>query len=159
MLQAHAEVRDTPIYALVVARKDGALGPQLKRSPHDCAGASWAPLPPTVLPDSEVMAGCKSMYFPCRMISGGTLMSAFAEVLGRGFAGRLVEDRTGLAGYYALTLTYTPVSRTATDVPVAAGDLPSIFTALPEQLGLRLESARKPVQTVVIDRIEPPTEN
>ena len=158
-LQTHDEVRDTSIYALVVARKDGALGPQLKRSPHDCAAASPAPLRPNVPPDSEVMAGCESVFFPGRMISGGTRMSAFAEALGRGLAGRLVEDRTGLTGYYALTLTYTPVSRTAGDGPSAPGDLPSIFTALPEQLGLKLESARKAVQTVVIDHIEPPTEN
>jgi len=157
-LQAHDEMRDTPIYALVVAR-DGALGPQLKRNAHDCAGVAPAPLRPSVLTDAEVMAGCESVFLPGKMISGGTLMSAFAEALGRGLAGRLVEDRTGLTGYYSLTLTYTPASRTAADVPAAPGDPPSIFTAMQEQLGLKLESARKPVQTVVVDHIEPPTEN
>jgi len=157
-LQAHDEMRDTPIYALVVAR-DGALGPQLKRSPHNCAAAPPAPLRPTMPPDAEIMAGCESSFFPGKMISGGTLISTFAQTLGRGLAGRLVDDRTGLEGYYALTLTWTPASRTTADVPSAPGDLPSIFTALQEQLGLRLEPARKPIQTVVIDHIEPPTEN
>jgi uncharacterized protein (TIGR03435 family) len=154
-------MRDTPIYALVVAR-DGALGPQLRRSTYDCAGVT-PPVRTTVPSDAEVMAGCESRFFPGKMISGGTLMTTFAEALGRGLAGRLVEDRTGLAGYYALTLTYTPFARTAlADVPLSAGDPddpPSIYAALLDQLGLKLESVRKPVQTVVIDHIEPPTEN
>jgi|SRR6185369_3015130 len=157
-LEAHDEIRDTPVYALVVARA-GRLGPQLKRSVHDCAGVT-PQARSTVRSDADVMAGCESRFFPGKLISDGTLMSAFAEALGRGLAGRLVEDRTGLAGYYALTLTYTPVARTASaDVALAASDPPSIFTAMQEQLGLKLESVRKPVQTVVIDHIEPPTEN
>jgi uncharacterized protein (TIGR03435 family) len=151
-------MRDTPIYALVVAR-DGALGPQLKRSAHACANVAPAPLRPTVPSDAEVMAGCESVFFPGKMISGGTLMSAFAEALGRGLAGRLVEDRTGLTGYYALTLTYTPASRTAADVPAAPGDPPSIFTAMQEQLGLKLEPTKGPAEVIVVERAEKPSEN
>jgi uncharacterized protein (TIGR03435 family) len=69
-----------------------------------------------------------------------------------------VEDRTALEGYYAFTLTYTP-AQSGADVASDLGDAPSIFTALPEQLGLKLDPARKLLQTIVIDRIEPPSEN
>ena len=92
------------------------------------------------------------------MITGGMLLSTFARSLGS-TAGRVVEDRTGLAGYYAMTLTIAAPPRSGGDESAAPGDAPSLFTALQEQLGLKLEPARKPLQTVVIDRLEPPTEN
>ena len=72
------------------------------------------------------------------------------------FVGRLVIDRTGLTGDFDLDLSYTPESpaRGAIGVPT---DGPSIFTALQEQLGLKLESQRGPVDVFVIDRAERPT--
>ena len=66
--------------------------------------------------------------------------------------GELVADRTGLSGEYDFTLEWV---RNLADS--AAG--PSLFTALNEQLGLRLEPAKTPVQAVVIDRVERPTED
>jgi hypothetical protein len=74
--------------------------------------------------------------------------------------GRTVIDKTGLAGLYDLTLTWT--SDPTVDSPASADDSsssPTIFTALEEQLGLKLESAKGPVQVLVIDHIEKPTEN
>ena len=164
-LEAHNEARDTPIYALVVDRADRRLGPQLKRSPHDCAAlaaaAAAAPVQTQATPPSEdeVMNSCRLLFLGNRTISGGTLLSTFAGALSSSGVGRLVEDRTGLEGYFALTLTFAGPSRPGADVPADPGDAPSIFVALQEQLGLRLEPARKQVQTVVIDHIEPPTEN
>jgi uncharacterized protein (TIGR03435 family) len=71
--------------------------------------------------------------------------------------GRPVIDRTGLEGPFDLDLTY---AAEAAAVPPGVGtDAPSLFTALQEQLGLRLESARAPVDVLVIDRVAPPTEN
>lgn len=164
-LEAHNETRDAPIYALVVARADGRLGPQLKPSPHDCAAlaavAATKPSPPrrtTPPSEAEVMASCSSWFMPGRMMIGGTLLSTFARGLSSS-VGRIVEDRTGLDGYYAFTVTFSPTPRTGADVPPDPGAAPSLFTALEEQLGLKLEPARKPVQTVVIDHIEPPTAN
>jgi uncharacterized protein (TIGR03435 family) len=68
--------------------------------------------------------------------------------------GRIVIDKTGLTGNYDLTLKWTPEQqRTADD----SG--PSVFTALEEQLGLKLVPAKGPVDTIVVDHIERPSEN
>jgi len=160
-LEAHDEMREAPIYALVLARADGRLGPQLKPSPHDCpalaAAAAAAPVSSRPTPPSadEVMATCGSLFLPGRMIIGGMQIATFARSLSSS-VGRIVDDRTGLKGYYAITVS---VARPGVDVPGDPGNAASIFTALEEQLGLRLEPARKPLQTVIIDRIEPPTED
>ena len=67
------------------------------------------------------------------------------------YAGRPVVDQTGLAGEWALTVTWMP------DGAVGDGSLPSIFTAMREQLGLKLEPSRGPVDVLVIDNAERPT--
>jgi uncharacterized protein (TIGR03435 family) len=83
--------------------------------------------------------------------------------------GRKVVDRTALSGRYDFTLTWTPdnlpprAPGTPPDQPVTVNGLsidpngPSIFTAIQEQLGLKLESTRGPVDVLVIDRVEKPT--
>ena len=77
------------------------------------------------------------------------LAGSLANVLGR-----RVNDRTGLAGKYDYTLTFTPDDEATPDV-----NGPSIFTALQEQLGLKLESAKEPVEVLVIDHVEKPDAN
>ena len=83
-------------------------------------------------------------------------MARFTERL-VGFVSRPVLDRTGLTGTFDIDVTYTP------DNPVVdtsnAPNAPSLITALREQLGLRLESTRAPVDVLVVDRVRPPTEN
>jgi len=69
--------------------------------------------------------------------------------------GRPVVDKTGLTGKYDFTLQYTPADRAATD----ESGRPSIFTALEEQLGLKLVSTKQPVEVLVVDAMEKPTEN
>ena len=82
------------------------------------------------------------------------LLAAFPDVL------RPVEDRTGLDGSFDLTLTWTPQPRPHGDAAAAAaGDAPSIFTAVQEQLGLKLEADNRPTDVLVVDRLEPPTGN
>jgi uncharacterized protein (TIGR03435 family) len=77
-----------------------------------------------------------------------------------GQAGRIVVDRTGLTGTWQFVLTFVPEQRIGTDEPpLADPNAPSFFTALQEQLGLKLESAKAPVEVTVIDSIEKPTED
>jgi uncharacterized protein (TIGR03435 family) len=82
------------------------------------------------------------------MTSGGRTLQSLADSLSP-MAGRPVFDKTALAGYYAFTLEHAGLGT----------DDASLFTALPEQLGLKLEAARGPVEILAIDRIERPTEN
>lgn len=79
-------------------------------------------------------------------------METFAGML-RSPAGRPVVDKTGIAGEYDFTLRYAPEGD-------AEASLPSLFTALEEQCGLKLEGAKVPVETITIDRVEKvPAEN
>jgi uncharacterized protein (TIGR03435 family) len=71
--------------------------------------------------------------------------------------GRTVVDKTGLTGSYDITLTWMPAMASAADTDAASG--PTIFTALEEQLGLKLMPAKGPVQVLVIDSVEKPSEN
>ena len=94
-------------------------------------------------------------------------MTAFAATLWRRTLQRPVIDRTGLSGQFDLDLTYLPEleiinGRPASENPSLPAQItgaPSIFTAVQEQLGLKLESARGAVDVLVIDRAEQPTEN
>ncbi len=73
--------------------------------------------------------------------------------------GRKVIDRTGLAGRYDFTLTWTPDEGAAAASLSGDSQGPSLFTAVQEQLGLRLEKVKAPIDVVVIDRLEKPEEN
>ena len=104
------------------------------------------------------------------MSVGGSTLAQFANSLGM-FAGRVVHDRTGLTGTYDFTLTWTPdqlpqrAPGTPPDQPIRANGVdidpngPSLFTAVQEQLGLKLDAQRGPVPMLVIDRIEKPVQN
>jgi len=83
--------------------------------------------------------------------SGGMKMADLGRLIQSG-TGRTIVDRTGLDGFYAFTLRYT-------GTPSPDSDVPSLFTALQEQLGLRLQTATAPVRVLVIDNIQRPTEN
>ena len=151
--QAHLESRDMPIYELVLARNDRALGPKIARAAYDCSApqAAGPPVAPGS-PEAEcallgrLTAGNGRAY---RM--AGFPMSRFAEMLG-GAVERKVVDKTGLSGSWTLDLEFTPDAQ-----PDSPGNSPSIFTAVQEQLGLRLQPARGPVDALVIDRVEKPT--
>jgi uncharacterized protein (TIGR03435 family) len=159
-LAAHFEKREQPVYDLIVARSDGKLGPNLQPSEVDCeakaaadraaaeaARAAGTIPPPPALPDFNGPAP------PC--LYGGT-MEMLARLL-RPAAGRLVIDKTGLKGSYRISLPFNLLDVRGPD---AANDsAPTIFTALQEQLGLKLESSRAMRDVLVIDHIERPSEN
>jgi uncharacterized protein (TIGR03435 family) len=106
---------------------------------------------------------------PGRIMLGGQTMASIATTLSR-FAGGIVVDKTGLSGTYDLELLYAPdpgISPTGRDLPprpggpppVADSDAPSIFAAVQEQLGLKLEPTKGPVDVLVIDGAEKPTQD
>jgi uncharacterized protein (TIGR03435 family) len=95
------------------------------------------------------MTGVNNRHWEMR----GYPMSRFADMLG-GAVDRVVVDRTGLSGTWNLELDFS-----ADAVNPTPDDLPSIFTAIEEQLALRLEQARGPVDMLVIARIDRPAED
>ena len=151
------ETRELPIYALVLARGDGRLGPQLRRSEVDCetmqraAAAAGQPSPSV---GSEIRPVCGTRQGPGSRVAGGMPMSSFPDFLA-GLVQRTVVDRTGLTGLWDMDLTFAPDS--GPGAGPADTTSPSLFTALQEQLGLRLESTTGPVEVVVIERVERPT--
>jgi len=99
-------------------------------------------------------------------VTSGTLSGlVFVLSMQLELGGRTVLDQTGLQGHYSFTFQWTPENLAASSGPSAdrasssESSGPSLFTALKEQLGLRLESTRAPVDTIVIEHIERPTEN
>jgi uncharacterized protein (TIGR03435 family) len=165
-LAHHMETRDLPIYALVMARKDGRLGPKLteaKEGGCTMPDPSAPPSPP--VPGQPLPRNCGQMQAGLRNIRAvGIQISLLVPMLSR-LLGRTVVDKTGLAGKYDLDVQWTfdeaIVLQLPPDAPkpVSDGSGPSIFTALQEQLGLKLESQKGPVEVFVVDRAEKPSEN
>lgn len=147
-LQVHTENRELPIYDLVMARQDRAFGPRLSRS--TCA--------PPMATDAQ-QPGVRPCV-PFRLGGGASITAegVTMEELAARLAGfpavqRPVRDRTGLTGAFDFQITFVGISNPDPN----AG--PGLFTALQEQLGLKLESQNAPVEVVVVDRAEAPTEN
>jgi bla regulator protein blaR1 len=169
-LAVHTETREIPIYALTLARSNRALGPKMRPAVTDCdavmnamlksarEGGGPPPGPPQ-LPDGRPACGMRFGPGP-RLVAGGTSMAALARSMSNQ-AGRIIVDRTALTGGFDIELEFTPDPAAAGGQPPAAGDanLPSLFTAMEEQLGLKLVPQRGPVEMLVIDRVERPTEN
>ena len=153
--RARRETRERPVFALVRARPDGSLGQRLRKSATDCvalaaeAGKTNAPWPPRSA-EGRLLCGLNTVGSP--ITAGGYPMAEFARWL-TGQTQRAVLDRTGLAGGWDFELTFAPADVAAS----AATDTPSLFTALQEQLGLKLEATRAPAEVLVVDRIERPT--
>ncbi len=161
-LVAHEETRERPFYALMLASSDGKLGPNLQKATVDCAAQRRTPIGPDAPPrlerfDPMAPVTCGMTTGPGIVNAGGLPMGQLARRL-EYFVDRLVVDRTGLSGEYTLQLRWTPqlgdpgVTFTVRGLP----DI-SLFTALKEQLGLKLEPDRGPLQVIIVDRAERPT--
>ena len=160
-LETHRDTRELQVYALVLTRSDRKLGPRARVSTVDCAAAAAARTPSQPGSPGDPPA-CGMRIGPGQMLLGGVPMSRFATVLAP-FARRLVIDRTGLTETYDLQLSWTPEGRLQGPAPDGAPPLPptdpngaSLFASIQEQLGLKLEPTRAPVDVVVIDRVEQP---
>jgi uncharacterized protein (TIGR03435 family) len=155
-LKVHREPREIPAYELVVVRP-GALG--LRKSDVDCDAlfaAGQVTRPEAGLrPRCGVSNGPVGPTGDTGLIAGAFSMSQFAQFLQRRL-GQPVIDKTGLAGRYDFDLAFAPMA------PAPAADVPSdparptFFIALEEQLGLKLQSTRGPLDVIVIDSIEQP---
>jgi uncharacterized protein (TIGR03435 family) len=158
-LLVHRETREMEMYALVMARPGGLPGPQLKRSSPDCeaiAAANRRGGPPPGPPKPGEPAVCSVISVAGLFRFGGFPLSRLVTPL-CAQAGRMVIDRTGLTGNWDFDLRYAaeqPAPLAGAPAPAADPDTPSLFTALREQLGLRLESTRGSVDVLVIDRVE-----
>ncbi|HUK32638.1 MAG TPA: TIGR03435 family protein [Vicinamibacterales bacterium] len=168
-LALHKETRDMDVYALVMM-KPGVPGPALKPSATDCVAQANArrggppPGGPRAPPGPNDPFPCGLMGMPGMIRMGGMPIAQITQML-TGQAGRLVFDRTGLTGTWDLMLRFAAEQRggqpppPGVNLPPVDPDAPSLFTALQEQLGLKLESTKSPVDVTVIDRVEHPTDD
>ena len=129
-LTIHRETREVPTYDLVVARKDGSPGAHLVRTDGSC----------------EKAAACTLLVNRQSLTARTQAIQKITPAL-QSLTGRPVVDRTGLTGTFDIDLKWS----------ATGDDGPSIFTALQEQLGLKLEPSKGPFEVVVIDAIRRPT--
>jgi bla regulator protein BlaR1 len=172
-LAVHHETRQQPVYALELA-KAGKFGPQLKPYSEDdkCIDAKVASPPPPPGPGEAppVLLLCGGFSISgsnagLRSIADKVTMEMLAAHLST-FADRVVLDRTGLTGTYdvdfdfgfALHQGIDPLANSAALSTDSSGQ-PSMFTSLRDQLGLKLEATKGPVDVLVIDHVEEPTDN
>jgi uncharacterized protein (TIGR03435 family) len=133
-LRVRRETREMPIYALTMARADRRPGSELIASPGDCLQRRMCGLTSSISGAVERTRG------------GDVRMSQVASFLTLLVRDRMVVDRTGLDGIFNLQLEWTPDDRVTADSAA-----PSLWTALQEQLGLKLESTRGPIEVLAIE--------
>jgi uncharacterized protein (TIGR03435 family) len=164
---------ERPIYALMLARSDGSFGPGLHRTADtDCVqywaarGGALPPLPRNPKDVTTCVIRAESGLIVARARTKPDLVTvAFPRVV----EDRVVVDRTGLKGSYDVLLEWTPDRKpfaSAADLPPGlpvpappSTGGPSIFTAIQEQLGLKLQPAKAPVEVLLIERFERPAED
>jgi uncharacterized protein (TIGR03435 family) len=146
------DTRERPIYVLTMARADRQTGPRLRPTSFDCgavltarAAGNGAGLPP-----------CRTLIAAGAYVRDGIPIELVTDILSTRLE-RPVIDKTGLTGFFDVELRFQPVAGAA-PAQTDASD-PDLFTAVREQLGLKLESARGPVPVTVFERIERPEAN
>jgi uncharacterized protein (TIGR03435 family) len=160
-LAAHVEQREMDVYTLTLAHQDGRLGPNLRRSDVTCDAviaaartrslAGERPEPPA----SGLRPTCGAVGGVAGLTGSAVQLTILTGMLA-GALGRPVVDKTGLTGRFDIDFKAAPPgAREGSPL----GALPPISTALEDQLGLKLQRARAPVEVLVIDRLEMPTEN
>jgi uncharacterized protein (TIGR03435 family) len=163
-LKFHRETKELSVYALVVAKAG-----KLHEAEGEC-GPRPTTLPPPPEPGKLPAAPCGGFFmFPGRLSGQKVSISQLIDSLSR-FTNRVVLDKTNLTGKYDINLDYTPEQGQGQapppppppgmpPLPPIDPNGPSLFTALQEQLGLKLESQKGPVEMLVIDHVERPSEN
>jgi uncharacterized protein (TIGR03435 family) len=153
-LVTHMEKRELPVFALERARRDGGIGSGLR--PTDC---------PELSVDINKPVPCATIQNGLGLLTlRGAPLDQFTPWLST-YVSRVVVNRTGLEGRFDIELKWTPEPGGPAPVGGAAQTPPSdpnaisIFTALQEQLGLKLESTKDLVDVLIIDSVEHPTPN
>ena len=182
-LAAHIEKREQPVYDLVVARADGKLGSGLTAIDADCAAKVAAdrtaaetalnatppqrpqmpdfsvPPPPCTLRTVALALRDRERGKQGDLMEGEATIDLLTQAL-RMSTGRVVLDKTGLQGSYRIAMTFDGFgSRRGPEIAPAPDAMPTVFIAIREQLGLELKSSKAERDTLIIDRIERPTEN
>ena len=142
-LVIRSEMREQPVYALVIARPGGTLGPNLRPS-TECGTAGR--------PGCGVITGSDGSR--AYIVGGARSIDLLVRAL-QGLTDRPVINRTGLTGTYDFELRFSPA--TLASPPANLPDLPSLYAAMQEQLGLRLEPTSGPIEFLVVERIERPS--
>jgi uncharacterized protein (TIGR03435 family) len=171
-LKLRNETRDLPIYSLVTVSQDGRLGPQLTPAAVDCTAAARGRAPSPIAPrQPDERPTCGTLNRMGRVMGGGVSMEQMAQTLAQ-YTGRMVVDRTGLPGHFDYDLDFEPDPVLQARGP--GGGLPgptaepaspldregrSVFMAVQEQLGLRLDAHRDAIAVVVVDAADRPTRN
>jgi uncharacterized protein (TIGR03435 family) len=157
-LAVHVQSIERPIYALILAKQNGEIGPQLRKSADDCDVGDAGSVPTPTRPDQPLRC---ILYVipPGELMARGQTMSGLAYALTRTLD-RVVVDRTGVTGRFDTDTRFNPEGLpgwTAAPPGSPNRDAPSLFEALQRDLGLKFESTRAPVDVLVIDHIERPT--
>ena len=178
-LVARRESREGPVYALVLARRDGSLGPQITRPAGECVmtipafaqadpksadPAKLSAWPPPGRPGRRCGVGRDGDTMKAGSVTMATLITVLTPLLDRP-----IVDKTGLTGNFDFDLRYDGAAASlpgrgratavSPDVPSDPARAPSVFTALQEQLGLRLDPRRGAVDVLALVSAELPSEN
>ena len=143
-LQFHHETRERPTYSLMVAKK----GPKL----HEAQPGNTTP-DGNKGPNGTGSSGASTVT-PGKIVLQRSSLTVLAKLLSSQGLDHAVVDKTGLTGMYDITLRWSP-----NDIGSSDASLPSLFTALQEQLGLKLEYNKNQIDVIVIDRINKPSAN
>jgi bla regulator protein BlaR1 len=172
-LQIHHETQQLPVYVLRLVTRDGTLGPKFRASTPECVAAAdamhsgAAPPPAFGGPPAPGQVPCGAVS--SRPSTFTARAATMADIAKHGFApllGRDVLDQTGLEGHFDADVVFTPdYSGPLPRAPIERGGYghaspfigPAFFTAVEEQLGLKLDLQTGPVDVLVIDRVEKPT--
>lgn len=139
------ERREFPAYFLVKATADGRLGPNLRPARFNCNDPDGIAAAAAANARDPKSPPCAIRQAPGRILAGAVSLNQIVGYLG---TGRPVLDRTGLQGRFDVALEWTPTPDAADGV--------SIFTAVREQLGLRLDNGRTMLDVIVVERAERP---
>lgn len=164
-LKLHHEQRELPTYALMLARKDGRLGPRLQRSDVDCVKWNEEKRPntdaggPSPVSPSGKRPACMMIATRTYLTGGARTMEEIAKTL-HAMVARPVADKTGLTGVFDVDLRWARYDLSAAPAPSdSPNDTPSIFAALQEQLGLKLVPQRDNFDVLVLDGVARPATN